>query len=147
MMSLSIVKKFFPNVKTITDATSNATIEVTKSDVEKSKIKKHNECAMAIACKRKFHLDGVIVSRRIAYLVKGNKARRFKVPESVSREVVSFDRGGGFEAGTYQLAKIPEKEKLGPRNRPQKIKTRQVKEPRKRHFTTNIRQVLAGEKQ
>lgn len=94
------------------DSSRNAKIEVTKGDEATSRKKSHKGCAMAVACKRKFHLDGVIISRNRAYLVKGTQARRFTLPPSVSREVVSFDRGGGFEPGEYQLSKIPEGMKL-----------------------------------
>jgi hypothetical protein len=111
--ALEVVRKFFPNVKSVKDATKNARIEVTKADETNSKKKAHKGCAMAVACKRKFHLDGVIISANRAYLVKGTQARRFQLPPSVSREVVSFDRGGGFEPGDYELAKITPTAKLG----------------------------------
>ena len=104
--ALQVVKKFFPGVKTVVDATRNARIEVTKRDEATSKRKSHKTCAMAVACKRKFHLDGVIISSNRAYLVKGDKARRFELPPSVTKEVVSFDRGGGFEPGEYELSRV-----------------------------------------
>jgi len=111
--ALSIVRKFFPEVKTVVDADRNARIEVTDKDDKIAKRKSHKTCAMAVACKRRFHLDGVIISVNRAYLVKGTQARRFVLPPSVEREVVSFDRGGGFEPGTYELSKVPENSKLG----------------------------------
>ena len=91
MAAINIVKKFFPNVTRVVDASRNASIEVTTKDSQSKAVKDHNDCAMAVACKRKFHLDGVIISRTTAYLVKGTQARRFKLPSSVSREIVSFD--------------------------------------------------------
>jgi len=103
--ALQVVRKFFPNVKSVKDATSNARIEVTKADEANSKKKSHKTCAMAVACKRKFHLDGVIISANMGYLIKGTQARRFELPPSVRSEVVSFDRGGGFEPGEYELSK------------------------------------------
>jgi len=104
--ALQVVKKFFPNVKNVVDAERNARIEVTKSDETKANKKSHKTCAMAVACKRKFHLDGVIISANRAYLVKGDKARRFELPPSVTKEIVSFDRGSGFEPGEYELSKV-----------------------------------------
>lgn len=115
MSTLNTVQKFFPNVKVVVDAKMNAAIDVTEQDVKSSKLKSHKQCAMAVACKRKFHLDGVIISKSVAYLIKGNKARRFKVPESVAREVVSFDRGAGFSIGKYALQAIPKSDQM---NRP-----------------------------
>jgi hypothetical protein len=101
------VRKFFPKVTRVNDATKAIEIEVTEHDDKVARKKDHAECAMAVACKRKLHADGVIISRSVAYVVKGTEATRYKVPESVSREVVSFDRGGGFGIGTYEL-KVPD---------------------------------------
>lgn len=137
--ALHSVRKFFPNVKTVLDATRNANIEVTKKDTKSKGVKKHTECAMALACKRKFKLDGVIISKGISYLIKGNKARRFKTTESVSREITSFDRGAGFRPGIYELSKITPGISLGPRNRPQYNKNRETKEKCKYHITEDIR--------
>ncbi|MDA4119962.1 MAG: hypothetical protein OK436_05190 [Thaumarchaeota archaeon] len=111
--AISVVRKFFPEVKFIEDAGRNAMIEVTKADEASAKRKSHKTCAMAVACKRKFSLDGVVISVNTAYLVKGDTAKRYVLPQSVSREVVSFDRDGGFAPGEYQLSKVPEARKLG----------------------------------
>jgi hypothetical protein len=99
------VRKFFPKVTRVTDAAKGLEIEVTKQDDKVSRRNDHAGCAMAVACKRELKLDGVIISRSVAYLVKGSEATRYDVPERVSREIVSFDRGGGFEPDTYSLEK------------------------------------------
>lgn len=147
MGALSIVKRFFLNVENVIDAKGNARIEVTKGDCNSKAVRSHGECAMAVACKRQLHLDGVIISRSVAYLVKGKTARRFMLPPSVSREVVSFDRGAGFEPGTYELAKVSESTKLGAR--PERLKddrnhANQNKVKRFSHYTTKARHVLGG---
>ncbi len=143
MSTLSVVKKFFPNVKFVTDAKTNAFIEVTDADVKKSKLKNHKECAMAVACKRKFKLDGVIIAKSVAYLVKGNKARRFDVPESVSREVVSFDRGSGFSPGNYALRAVSPANRMDRPKREKLSAERNHKgnpiEKRFQHRTDNVR--------
>jgi hypothetical protein len=105
--SLNIVKKFFPEVEHVSDARGSLRVEVTRKDSQSSTVKNHKGCAMAVACKRTFGVDGVVISRDRAYLIKGNKATRFALPESVSREVVSFDRGAGFAEGVYELVKPP----------------------------------------
>jgi hypothetical protein len=145
MSAIHVVQKFFPKVQSVVDANRNAIIEVTAKDASSKAVKDHNGCAMAVACKRKFHLDGVIISRSIAYLVKGTKARRFKLPESVSREVVSFDRGAGFAPGRYELSEVPPTVRLGARagGKPTNVGTGQSK---KRHITTNVRTVLGGKR-
>ena len=146
MAAVDIVRRFFPNVTTVIDANRNTMIEVTRGDAASKAVKSHSACAMAVACKRKFHLDGVIISRSVAYLVKGNRARRFKLPETVSREIVSFDRGGGFAVGKYELGKIPPATRLGAGGK-KKPGSHNKGEPKKfRHMTTNVRSVLGGKK-
>jgi hypothetical protein len=110
--ALQVVQKFFPQVTDVEDAKKNQAIEVTKRDETTANKKSHKTCAMAVACKRKFDLDGVVISVNRAYLVKGTKAKRYFLPPSVSREVVSFDRDGGFEPGQYELSKIPDSSRL-----------------------------------
>ena len=77
--SLTTVKKFFPKVKSITDSRKNIKIEVTKGDANSKAVKQHDACAFAVACKRALHLDGTIISRTVAYLIKGDKAIRYKL--------------------------------------------------------------------
>jgi hypothetical protein len=148
--SLGIVKKFFPNVKKVTDATENSFIEVTAKDASSKAVRDHGACVMAVACKRKLNLDGVIIARSVAYLIKDGKATRYKLPQSVSREIVSFDRGAGFEIGKYQLDKIRPSQKLGARHerandeRENHQAQGKAKTPKFKHITTNIRSVLGG---
>jgi hypothetical protein len=108
---LSIVKRFYPDVKRVEVARAPLTVEVLKSDGKGGR-KSHQACAMADACKRKFHLDGTIVSRSVAYLIKGDTATKYGIPEAVRREITSFDRGAGFAPGTYHLVP-PHKKKAG----------------------------------
>lgn len=145
MATLHTVQKFFPNVKSVVDANTDAFIDVTEHDVKSSKVKNHKACAMAVACKRKFHLDGVIISKSVAYLIKGNKARRFKVPESVAREVVSFDRGAGFSIGKYALQAMPLSSRMDRPSRKKKAGGSHKGEPitkRFYHKTDNVRAEL-----
>ena len=147
MDALSVVRKFFPQVRRVTDASRNAAIEVTAEDAKSPGKKDHVHCAMAVACKRKFHLDGVIISRSVAYLIKGKNARRFKLNDSVAREVVSFDRGAGFSPGKYELSKISPVNKMGLGVRPKRPKDNAKRDgvpKRFRHVTTRVRSVLGG---
>lgn len=109
--SLAIVQGLFPEVKKLVDAKKDAKIEVTKADTKSATVRNHKACAMAVACKRKLNLDGVIMSISTAYLVKGDIATRYMVPPSVSREIVAFDRNAMFEPGEY-LLKAPKGENL-----------------------------------
>ncbi len=152
--SLGIVKKFFPNVKKVIDAKENSFIEVTAKDASSKAVRDHGACVMAVACKRKLKLDGVIISRSTAYLIKDGQATRYKLPESVSREIVSFDRGAGFEVGQYQLDKVRPSQELGarqeraadPREGSHASNGKKKKSGKFKHVTTNIRSVLGGAK-
>ncbi len=147
MSSIQVVRRFFPNVTSVVDANRAQRIEVTKADATSKAVKDHNACAMAVACKRALKLDGVIISRSIAYFVKGKQARRFQLPDSISREVVSFDRGGGFMPGKYGLSAVPKANRLGARP-PREESAHVVRDgrPKKfRHLTTNVRSVLGGQ--
>jgi hypothetical protein len=143
--ALQIVKHFHPEVTTVKDAKRNVRIEVLPRDTSLATVKNHKTCAMAVACKRRFHLDGVIISVNTAYLVKGKTATRFKLPNSVSREVVSFDRKAGFAAGQYQLnAPTPGNALNQHRGKSTSSENSDHKNTHKRfsHYTTDIRTSL-----
>ena len=114
MESLRIVKKFFPDVEKVKDGTKDLTIEVTAADVKSAGAKNHKGCAMANACKRALKLDGALVSLGTVFLIKDEVALRYRVPASLSRELVAFDRGGSFVPGEYDLRK-PEPASTRPR--------------------------------
>jgi hypothetical protein len=142
---LRIVNKHFPGVTRVEDAKKPITIEVTKEDDKNSKRKNIEECAMAVACKRAFKADGVILARSVAYLIKGTLAVRFQIPPSVAREITSFDRGAGFEPGTYQLSKpTPSMTLEYKKKHAAKGGNTDPKGIRKYHLTTNIRTVLGS---
>lgn len=113
--ALSIVQKLFPSVTEVKDAKIDSFVEVTKSDTTSATVRNHKACAMAVACKRKLNLDGVIMSVSTAFLIKGNTATRYRVPPSVAREITVFDRNAAFEPGKYKLSKINAGRELGKR--------------------------------
>ena len=142
--ALAAVRKYFPKVDKVNDADKGITVEVTAKDVKASARKDHEECAMAIAARRSEHADGVIISSSTAYVIKGNVATRYDVPESVAREVVSFDRGAAFEVGSYTLRKMRPGRRLDA-NRAGGGPTGPHTSKRKVHITTNIRTVLGSD--
>jgi hypothetical protein len=107
VIKLGIVKQFYPGVTHVIDALQPLVLEVEKGDIRRDKRKKHRECAVAEACKRKFSLDGAIISRATAYLIKDNIATRYIVPAKINREITSFDRTGYFAPGSYALYPVP----------------------------------------
>lgn len=141
--ALKNVQKMFPGVTEVVDAKRARVIEVEPQDLKQAKVKSHKGCAMAVACKRKLVLDGVIMARSTAYLIKGKKATRYHVPESVSREMVAFDRGADFAAGVYKL--IPPDKPLGSRTG-YASKNKGTGTPRRSyHVTQKVRAMLGGE--
>lgn len=146
MDALRIVQEYFPNVKTVTDATRFITVEVTKRDSNSAQVRNHKACAMAVACKRKMQAEGVIVAVSTAYVINGTKAERYKLPESVSREVVSFDRNGGFAEGEYSLRPPSRCEQLGVKAGGGGSKTGNGKKTHY-HHTSGIRTVLGSKLQ
>ncbi len=143
--ALSIVKKYHPDVKRVVDAKEPLTIIVTAADCRNAKIGAPDACAMSKALNH-IH-DGAIVSLSVAYVIDGDKATRYKVPNSVSREIVSFDRNKKFAPGEYWLSAPSEMEKLGARNRPQNVKVRKPEYTgikKRYHRTTGIRSIYQG---
>jgi hypothetical protein len=140
--ALNIVNRFFPEVTTVKDAKQDSAIEVTQEDCTSSDPQDHGSCAMAVACKRQLGVDGAIVSLHIAYVIKGNTALRYGVPESVSREVISFDRNGGFMPGSYRLQAPAKGHRLGEHYK--EIKKKRHRRNRKtiHHITSGVRKSL-----
>jgi len=145
--SLNIVRKLFPQVNKVKDAIQSLSVQVTDEDGNSAEVKDHQGCAMAVACRRSTHADGVIISVGSAFVIKGDTAVRYRVPESVAREVVSFDRNAGFAPGTYELKKIMPCQRLGRRRIDKSTEGTGKPHPHKRgpfrHKTGGIRAVLS----
>lgn len=141
-LALRIVREYFPGVTTVSDATKPVIIEVTQRDSENSEALNHTACAYAVACKRQMKADGVIIGTKTAYIISGKRAVRYRMPESVAREIVSFDRRAGFAVGTYQLRAPSEWEQLGAVNTGKTHNPSDRKIKRFRHITSNIRTTL-----
>jgi len=139
--ALAVVRKFYPNVEEVVDASKPLAIEVTKKESQSSAIKNHKKCAFALACERKANVDGVIISIATAYLIKDKLATRYKVPSSVSREIISFDRQAGFAEGHYKLMPPSHSQRLGVEHGSHKDSNKGRKILR-HHITENVRKHL-----
>lgn len=139
--ALRIVRQYFPGVAQVADAAKSAIIEVTPKDSTNSTVQNHTTCAYAMACKRQMKADGVIIGTKTAYIIHGKRAVRYRMNESVAREIVSFDRRAGFAVGVYQLRAPTESERLGaPSGATHNPSERRAK--LFRHLTSNIRASL-----
>lgn len=142
--AINLVRSFFPKVTEVRDADKPAIVEVTQNDNRVANIKSHKTCALAVACKRSFSADGVLIGLTISYIIKGKIAYRYKNTDTISREITSFDRKAGFDIGFYQLTPLSPSCRLGVKhvnpNRPSGPKGRKTK--RFMHFTTGVRTAL-----
>jgi hypothetical protein len=121
------------------DASDDLEIEVLKSDVAKSRKNDPEKCAAAVALNRVTKTDvEVHISR--TYVKDKNRWIRFLTPESISREITSFDRSSVFEPGKYILKAPGPGQKLG--NYKGKSFMGENKEKRRNphHMTVNIRE-------
>ena len=124
------------------DATKDMEICVTKHDVSISRKNDPMNCAAANAIKRTTRTEAEVHISRTYLLDKAKKRWiRFITPESVSREITSFDRSAIFEPGDYvlkvpgptQRLDYPRKSHTGPKDN-HKTKKTVV------HHTVNIRE-------
>jgi hypothetical protein len=144
--ALRIVRSFFPKVLKVKDADGPLIVEVTKEDNKNSHVREHNGCAMAVACKRTTKADGVIIAVKTAYVINGTTATRYKLPESISREIVSFDREAGFDVGAYRFVPYSPSAHLGvTHSRDESDRHTNSGPARKfKHLTSGIRTVLGS---
>jgi hypothetical protein len=114
MSALSMVKKQFPQVEEVVDATEGVRVRVQKRDSHEGRKKQPNDCALARACRREMKADGAIINVAFSYVIKGKTATRYMTSTAVAREITSFDRHQDFAAGDdYLLSKVPPAARLG----------------------------------
>lgn len=115
--------KLFPQVKTAHDAYSPIKIRVLNRDTPAAKQLAPEACAFAKAACRELDADGAYIGLRESCVIVGDKVIRFQTPESVRREIVSFDRHRDFQPGDYQLSAVLPGRRLGSRKKePQRWK-------------------------
>lgn len=109
------LQRLWPEVDTVEDAQENVIISVLAED-QKATRSDPGDCALARACVREGIADVALIGKGISYLIKGNLATRYMTPETVAREIVSFDRHGDFAAGRdYHLGKVSPSARFGHR--------------------------------
>ena len=145
-VALGIVRKFAPKVNRVSDADKDLLINITDRDFKAGKRKDHSDCALAVAAKRQEHATSIIVSASTAYVIKGEHATRYHLPEAIRREIVSFDRGSEFGTGDYTMKAIAPSARLGkyhPKDdRPSDRPNTGSLAKRFTHHTANIRENL-----
>lgn len=91
----------------IRDANSRIKITVTDDDVVLAKKADSKHCALARAALRLPGVKAAYFFRQIAFLEYRTKMLKFHLPESVTREIVTFDRAQIFDSGIYQMRPPP----------------------------------------
>lgn len=128
----------------VLDAKRPLDLHITSRDCNGGDPKRPETCAAAKAIRRehqvidcKVHLSRVYVRQN-----KGNWTR-YQTPPALQREIVTFDRGGVFEPGTYTLIPIvpSERARRGKRggSKPRKARGNATGRNRMRMVTKNIR--------
>lgn len=139
------VKRLFPQVETAVDSNKNVEVSVLPRDCKEGKSFDPAECALARAAKRELKVDGVIIGLTSSYLIKGTQAVRFDTPESVQREIVSFDRHQDFAPGEYYLRPKAPTTRFGSGPRKRKGKHSPTTPPkRKIHHSARVRVLDKG---
>lgn len=144
--SLEYVRRYYPDCVKVIDAKRGTKITVKPQDCANGVGKAPNICAIAKAAMR--HYDGAIISLSRAYLIKGNVAHRYEVPNHVTRELIVFDRSHQFQPGVYRLEKIGKDRQLGMRGKPgpgagRRPSKKKLKHPK--HFTGGVRSLSRHE--
>lgn len=96
----------------VVDAIRPINLEINKLDVAHAKKSDPANCAAALAGKRILHKEVRVFLTR-TYVKEKKHWVRYITPQSVSREIISFDRGAAFEPGEYKMDRPSPGQKLG----------------------------------
>lgn len=122
----------------VVDATKSLKMTITRTDVKHAKKNDPANCAAAIAYKRKLNKEVHIFLTR-AYVKENKSWTRYMVPESVSREIISFDRGSDFIPGDYIIKAPVETQKLGA-HRLRGPNKKKISSNKPNHITADVRE-------
>ena len=140
------LRKRFPSVTEVVDSDVPIEVNVQEGDASGGEQYDPEHCAMARALCRDFKATAAVVGLSTSYVIVENKAYRFDTPESVAREITTFDRSQSFQPGSYYLRPKSPASRLGishPRTRkdtsgPRDVRTdkrRTVRSPNARFIT------------
>ena len=138
------VHRLFPQVKTAYDATDAIEVSVRPKDCQDAETLNPMECALARAAKREHKATGAIIGMATSYIIKGTTAIRYQTPQSVQREIVSFDRHGDFSPGEYYLYPKPQGARLGAEWRRPPRPSGPKTQKRKVHKSARVRVLPTG---
>lgn len=143
-LAIKRIRRYFPKVVSVSDATVKVRISVTEVDEQKAKAGEFAQCALAMAAKRELKADGALIGLAFSYLIKGTHATRYRTPEAVQREMVSFDRHKDFDLGVYSLEPAAPRNRLGVAHRKPIERANGTRKPTPPvHITSRVRRAVA----
>lgn len=89
----------------VMDARAPLELELGRKHIDKATKKNAKCCAYAEACKEQFGVRNAYFLRSTAWLEYDGKLVRYILPQSMQKEIVSFDRSKIMAPGVYQLSK------------------------------------------
>lgn len=122
----------------VKDGKSSIDLVVTTGDVKRSTAKDPTNCVAARACRRALGASEARVHVGRTYIRFNGHWERYHTSPALRAEIVSFDRGGKFEPGTYRLIKIQPSQG---KDRRWGKRTNKGKKRGKYHVLTNVRPV------
>lgn len=126
--------------KPIEDANEPLKITLTKADIKNGVPMDQRACAFAKGICRQEYAANAWVGISQAFVEWTDVVLRYDVPQSVARELVSFDRSHLAEVGEFHLSPPYPSHRLGNRSKPTGIAAKPRKKlPRRNHYTANIR--------
>lgn len=102
------------NGQPVVDAKHDLHVVILLEDIKNAKPKHFEDCVFALACKRSFNSEKVLLMRSIAYIslpdAKGNyKVQRFYISDQGKKLIADFDRGKLPKPGAGFVFKAPTK--------------------------------------
>jgi hypothetical protein len=84
-------------------------VEVTPVDTRRGRSNDPRKCPSSLAIKRHCDAEDVLTFDSRTYVKKKNENdyKRYETPPAIRAELISLDRGGGFQPGTYNIPTVP----------------------------------------
>lgn len=123
----------------VIDAKKPLDIKITKRDISLADNKEPADCAVARACRGSLHaLEARVHLGRVYLRMNKGSWTRYVTTKPLRTEIIAFDRGGTFEAGTYVLKPPSPSKSIGAKRKrgPHLTKGKPRQRP---HVVTNVR--------
>jgi hypothetical protein len=95
------------------DASKPRLVTITNDDIRDAMPRDGDYCAAAMALCRDETIEDAYVYMGRTYIRFHNRWERYLTPRALRRQLISFDRKGVFDAGTYRLNAPPPTARLG----------------------------------